>query len=161
MKHVGEGSYAVVYRATHASGRVVALKKCMDSFEEQRANLTRELELMATLQHADIIELLLQARPAGLASAEGGDLLGCLVRALVHCHRHGVVHLDVKPENLLVIDRAAPSCATLARRCACVKELCARNTSPRAERLSCSRGNEPTEWASTCGRSAAWHTRWW
>lgn len=135
MSQVGEGAYAVVYKATHSpTGTTVALKKCIDKFDPgaQPSSLTRELELMRAVRgHEHILELLdsfvvnnrlfivlpfvpggnlldlLGTRPAGLTTPEAADLLRCLCSACAHLHALGVAHRDVKPENILIIEEGA------------------------------------------------------
>ena len=44
----------------------------------------------------------LEASPGGLDAEAVRAFIFQLVRALEYAHRHGVVHRDVKPENLLI-----------------------------------------------------------
>lgn len=127
LARLGAGGAAAVYKAEHVLlGRVVALKVM-----RRRRSPTgqKEARTTAALSHPNIVE----ARDAGvyrgrlvlaLEYAEGIDL-GRLVResgplpvplaleaarqaalALAHLHERGLVHRDVKPENLVLVEGA-------------------------------------------------------
>jgi serine/threonine-protein kinase len=116
---LGHGGYATVYRVHDAAGsdRVVALKILDDQHRQlaQMARLQREFAFANGLDHAHIIKV--YERGSGWLTMElidGGtvaklqamtDRLTALTQvadALDYSHRHGVVHCDVKPSNILV-----------------------------------------------------------
>ncbi len=123
---LGAGAQGSVWRAREAgTGREVALKLLADASDPARlARFEREGALAARLRHPGIVtvhqagrardgrpfivfDLVEDARPldaawAGLAPAARAALLVQVARALGHAHAHGVVHRDVKPENVLV-----------------------------------------------------------
>ena len=90
----------------------------------------REIQVVAQLQHANIVPLLSTgemtgipyytmpfvdgeslrarlARPDVLSVAECVDILRDVARALSYAHAHGVVHRDIKPDNILLSHRTA------------------------------------------------------
>lgn len=127
---VGRGQFGQVYCALHRqTGRLVALK-ALDCVGSSTHDFLRELKFLVTLEHPNIvgcqaIEHVQGKRYLVMDYCEGGTLrqlmdnharllpdlsvkLVCDVLAgLEHANRQGVVHCDIKPENILLSIDAA------------------------------------------------------
>ncbi len=123
VSQLGEGGFGHVWKARDArSGRFVAIKVAHDP--AAGAKLQREAEIQSRLTHPGVLKVL-EAHAAAvpphivLEYADGGSLrrklssgplspvnavylLRQIAAALRFAHGHGVLHLDVKPENVLV-----------------------------------------------------------
>ncbi len=133
LREVGRGGMAMVYLARQTDlGRQVVVKVLppetgaalnVERFE-------REIQLAARLQHPHIVSLLSAAaagdllyyvmpfisgeslrtklaREGELPVAEAVKILREIVDALSYAHRNGVVHRDIKPDNVLLSDSHA------------------------------------------------------
>jgi len=140
LEELGHGGMATVYRAhDRRLGRDVAVKvihpHLRDSGEVAR-RFSIEAQAVAKLRHQNIVEVfdvsaegdeeqylvveLLRGRtlrkilqvdgalPPEVAAAVGVELLA----ALSHAHGHGVVHRDVKPENVIIEHRPTEPAST-------------------------------------------------
>ena len=124
-----------------SSARVVAIKTLALASEFDGAELAqarerffREANMAGRLQHPDIVAIFETGEAHGLAFiamefVDGHDLfrytlpgrllpmgaalrvLARVARALAHAHRHGVVHRDVKPANVMIDALAAAGAA--------------------------------------------------
>ncbi len=127
LEGIGEGSFGVVHRATQPQvGRDVAVKIVRPRFANDPEFIRRfeaEAQLVAQLEHPRIVPLYDYWRePTGtylvMRLLRGGSLRDVLAHgplstdealavvehigaALATAHRHGVVHRDVKPANIL------------------------------------------------------------
>ncbi len=128
LGELGRGGMAVVYRARERSlGRDVAIKVVRPRFHadnESVARLAREARTVAQLEHPNIVSLhavkqltsglalVMQLIPGmtlkgalsrgALSPVEAEQVLRDIARALAYAHRCGVVHRDVKPENIFL-----------------------------------------------------------
>ena len=126
---LGVGGMAIVYRGRDLrTRREVALKTVRPEFradEERRARFRREARTMAFLSHPNVVRVydlydgdadgpwavleLIQGpslkevlrRDGPLSPERTGHVLKQVAEALDHLHRRGLVHLDVKPQNLI------------------------------------------------------------
>jgi DNA-binding NarL/FixJ family response regulator len=128
----GRGGMGVVYRATDLIlDRPVALKLIVPSLASDpvfRARFERECRLAAGLDHPHIVPIFRAGAERGalyvtMRYVEGTDLRSLLAEehrldapraveilaqvadALAEAHRHGLVHRDVKPANVLLTHR--------------------------------------------------------
>lgn len=133
---VGRGGMGVVYRAEQLRlGRAVALKVLAPSLaadDEFRERFERESRLAALIDHPNIVPVYEAGEADGLLFiamrwVEGSDLgallkragpldperalalLGQVGSALDAAHERGLVHRDVKPGNVLIVDGSARS----------------------------------------------------
>lgn len=128
LQTLGEGTYGRVKKAVDRSGRTVAIKsirkeKIRD--EQDLMHIRREIEIMSSLAHPHIISIYevfenTEKIVIVMEYASKGDLYDyvCdrqrvsesqarhffrqIVSAVHYCHRNGIVHRDLKLENILL-----------------------------------------------------------
>ncbi len=126
LTEIGRGGMATVYRATAPHGNLVAIK-ILDRHlaTDPVARLRFQQESTLALMHPNVVRVLehgeqdgqlyivmeyvagesldhLIARKGRLTPAEYAPILTDVARALDHAHKHGVIHRDVKPSNILI-----------------------------------------------------------
>jgi len=129
LEVIGQGGMAVVYKARcHLLNRNVAVKILRDDIaadEEFRARFKKEAQAVAMLSHPNIVSIYDVSRSAEvdyivMELIEGITLkqymktkgmLSCkesvhfavqIARALNHAHAKGIVHRDIKPQNIMI-----------------------------------------------------------
>ncbi|KAH9053409.1 hypothetical protein Ae201684P_015179 [Aphanomyces euteiches] len=133
---LGDGAYAVVKPAIRRSNNTeVAIKQIHKRYlltDQAKAAVKTEVEIHLRLQHRNIVRLLevyetesflylvmekarhgtlkqLLLRERRFPEALAAKLAHQIVRGIFFMHESGVVHCDVKPENVLLTDSKEPS----------------------------------------------------
>ncbi|KAF0753540.1 hypothetical protein AaE_005674 [Aphanomyces astaci] len=132
---LGDGAYAVVKPAIRRSnGTQVAIKQVHKRYlltDQAKAAVKTEVEIHLRLQHRNIVRLLevyetesflylvmekarhgtlkqLLMKERRFPEALAAKLAHQIVRGIFFMHESGVVHCDIKPENVLLTDAAGP-----------------------------------------------------
>ena len=128
VREIGAGGMGVVYQAEHrVMNRMVALKVIAPRLlqdEDVKTRFRREVEIAAKLQHPNVVaafdadeidgHLFLvseyidgqsvdqRIQPGGMPIEEACRIVKQTAAALDHSHQHGLIHRDIKPQNILV-----------------------------------------------------------
>ncbi|MCX7011784.1 MAG: serine/threonine-protein kinase, partial [Candidatus Sumerlaeota bacterium] len=131
LAEIGRGGMGVVFRAKQRSlDRVVAIKMLSRELAgdlEFRHRFLQEAQVIARLQHDNIISVydieqdrgtffIIMEYVQGVSLQEvlrkqgrlpperAADLVGQVARALGYAHGKGIIHRDIKPDNIMVVD---------------------------------------------------------
>ncbi|XP_020747361.2 NUAK family SNF1-like kinase 2 isoform X2 [Odocoileus virginianus] len=128
LETLGKGTYGKVKKARESSGRLVAIKsirKDKIKDEQDLMHIRREIEIMSSLNHPHIIAIhevfenssriviVMEYASRGdlydhiserqrLSEREARHFFRQIVSAVQYCHQNGVVHRDLKLENILL-----------------------------------------------------------
>lgn len=135
LEEIFRGGQGIVYKAyQRATNRTVALKVLLEgalATSRQRRRFDREIELVANLNHPDIVVVhdsgvtadgrhyfsmeYVEGRPLTeyadaheLGTRDRLRLMIEICQAVQHAHQKGVIHRDLKPANILVTEDGQP-----------------------------------------------------
>ena len=130
-RRIGSGGFGTVYEAWDGRlERPVAVKAIESGGETGSARVLREAQAAARLNHPGIVTLYEMGEEGGsallvtelvdgetldelnaggsLSDRDVGEIGADLCEALDHAHARGVIHRDIKPQNVLVEDADGP-----------------------------------------------------
>lgn len=138
---LGEGGFGCVYRARADDGLMCAVKVAHEATDAMSTAglglLQNEIEAVLRLQHPSLVrthgygylddgrlylvmdlvtgEPLIEhiERQRRLDPVEALAIVERVAEVMAHCHEQGVLHLDLKPDNILVTDRHGPTIKVL------------------------------------------------
>ncbi|KAI5607177.1 NUAK family SNF1-like kinase 2 [Silurus asotus] len=127
LETLGKGTYGKVKKAVDRTGKLVAIKSIRKENikdEQDLIHIRREIEIMSSLNHPyiitiyevfenkDKIVIVMEYASKGdlfdyisekrLSEREARHLFRQIVSAVHYCHQNGVVHRDLKLENILL-----------------------------------------------------------
>src|ERR1700694_5637597 len=129
---IGQGASAIVHRGWHDDLQRTVAMKFLPLLHNPlaKSRFVREARALRRLDHPNIVEVLDTGEyegtpfmvfdfiPAGsladqmalqpLTSAEAMAILNGIAKGLDHAHKHGIIHRDVKPANVLLNTSGAP-----------------------------------------------------
>jgi serine/threonine-protein kinase len=129
---IGQGASAIVHRGWHDDLQRTVAMKFLPLLHNPlaKSRFVREARALRRLDHPNIVEVLDTGEhegtpfmvfdfiPAGsladqmalepLGSAEAMAILNGIAKGLDHAHKHGIIHRDVKPANILLNSSGAP-----------------------------------------------------
>jgi serine/threonine protein kinase len=123
-RRIGSGGFGTVYEAWDGRLERTVAVKAIESRGDSGGRVLREAQAAARLNHPGIVTLYEMgeedgnallvtehveggtladlSRDGDLSDREIGEIGADLCEALDHAHAHGVVHRDIKPQNVLV-----------------------------------------------------------
>lgn len=127
LEQVGEGGFGRVYRALDPLlKREVAVKTCTLTSAEVRARFVQEAEIVARLEHPNIVTVYdfgvedgepylvqeflsgadlqeIMTRGVALETERRVEWLRQVAAGLRHAHEKGIIHRDIKPSNIRIL----------------------------------------------------------
>ena len=124
IKKIGEGSYGKIYKVKNKqSGDIRAMKQIMKSKIPNIEKFQNEIKILAMVDHPNIVrlfevieddkyfnllqelctggELLKKMQTTQLKEKEIAKIFNQIMSAVAYCHEKGIVHRDLKLENIL------------------------------------------------------------
>ena len=132
IKKIGEGSYGKIYRVKNKqSGDIRAMKQIMKSKIPNIEKFQNEIKILSMVDHPNIVrlfevieddkyfnllqelctggELLQKMQRTQLKEKEIAKIFNQIMSAVAYCHEMGIVHRDLKLENILFASEAPDS----------------------------------------------------
>ncbi|XP_017494185.1 PREDICTED: twitchin-like, partial [Rhagoletis zephyria] len=132
LEEIGVGAFGVVHRCREKkSGRIFAAKFIPVSHPTEKALIRKEIDIMNQLHHVKLIRLhdafeeddemvLIYEFMSGgelferitdenyrMTEAEAANFMRQIIEGIRHMHERNIIHLDIKPENIMCQKRSS------------------------------------------------------
>ncbi|GMN64559.1 hypothetical protein TIFTF001_033632 [Ficus carica] len=108
---IGAGGFGLVYKGSLSTGQEIAVKRLSKDSGQGLREFKNEVELIAKLQHRNLVALLDGQRSTTLPWNKHFDIIRGIARGLLYLHQDSklqIVHRDLKASNILLDNNLNP-----------------------------------------------------